>query len=303
MKKLSAIAKLMKAGQKAIRLVRYVSKKAISLRADLGFGKMPLRRNQLAWAAEVLRTFVDGCRASEVRHLVFSVPKKTGRRAAIKLLFEIFEDWRVTYAPDRAWVAAIHFHDGGYHLHVAIANAGPDGKPLKFKPHQVIAMADMKFTTRVISAKGLGKKGLPVYSKARGKLAVRDLAALLVDDTGNLLEDEWDRLEKEGVISNFRLRKKDGAVTSFEFGGKRIRLKTLRAFVLENQTTKGTTMPVDDIKTDQPLPDSIADSLLKAGFSAKDLDALNTDLQTLDQAHEQAPEKDGPDINPNLPPR
>lgn len=276
---LPAITKLMKVVKKAAGVIRYISKSSICLRADLGFGKMPLRRSQLGWAAEVLRAFCEGSRAAEARHLVFSLPKGTPRRPAIKLLFELFDDWRATYAPDRTWVAGIHFHEGRYHLHAAIANVGADGKPLKFKPHQVVAMSEMAFTDKAASAKGKGKKGLPIYSKARKKLAVEDLAEQLVADDGSMRDDQWERLKTEGVISNFRTRKKDGATTSFEFEGRRIRIRTLRAFVSEKQnTTKGTTMPIATVNPSQPLPDSLAVKLTAAGFSKKALDSLNSQL-------------------------
>ena len=129
------ICKLVKAGQTAKRLVRYVAKKAIGLRADLGFGFMKLRRPMLSWAAEVLRANRDSCRrASEVRHVIFSVPKGMVRRAAIAALYAVFADWRTAYAPGRPWVAAVQNHNGIFHLHAAISNVDADGRPLKIQP-------------------------------------------------------------------------------------------------------------------------------------------------------------------------
>lgn len=283
------ICKLVKAGQTAKRLVRYVAKKAVALRADLGFGVMNLRRAMLAWAAEVLCANRDSCpRACEVRHIIFSAQKGMGRRAAFSLLHAVFADWRATYAPGRPWVAALQKHNGIYHLHAVVANVDSSGTPLKFRPHEVVAMADMRFTNKVVSAKGKGKKGLPVYTKARNKLAVQDLAERLVDKDGRVRDDEWERLKTEGVISNFRTRKKDGAVTSFEFEGRRMRIKTLRAFVTEkqNNTTQQTTMPHETIDPTQPLPDSLAAKLTAAGFSKKALASLNAQLGAAHAAHE-----------------
>ncbi len=274
--KLSAVAKLMKAGQEALRTVRYVAKTAIGLRADLGFGKMPLRRQQLSWAAQVLRAFREGSRASEVRHLVLSVPKGTPRRAAIKLLFELFEDWRATYSPDRPWVAGIHFHEGRYHLHSAVANVGVDGRPLKFKPHQVVAMADMKFTDKAVSAKGTGKKGLPIYTKARGKLAVKDLAALVVDTDGSIKNEVWKQLKKKGAVSDFRNRK-DGSLISFFFQGRRIRLATLKHFVEHLQPDSS-----GNTGSSSPPP---------SGLSSKDVQAINDVLQQASVPQARTPAK------------
>ncbi len=285
------ICKLVKAGQTARRLVRYIAKKAVGLRADLGFGVMKLRRPMLPWAAEVLCANRDSCpRASEVRHVIFSAQKGMARRAAFAALHAVFADWRATYAPGRPWVAAVQDHNGIYHLHAAVGNVDSSGKPLKILPHQVVAMADMRFTDNAISAKGQGKKGLPVYTKARAKLAVQDLAEQLVDDNGRMRDDEWERLKTEGVISNFRTRQKDAAVTSFEFEGRRIRIKTLRAFISEKQNrtqqTKETIMPIEIIDPTQPLPDSLAAKLTAAGFSQKALDSLNAQLGAAHAAHE-----------------
>ena len=157
MSKPAMICKLVKAGQTAKRLVGYVAGKSIGLRADLGFGMMRLRRTMLPWAAHVLRAHRDSCpRASEVRHVIFSVPKNTPRRAAFAALHAVFEDWRNTYAPGLPWVAAIQKHNGIYHLHAAVANVNSSGRPLKLRPHQVVAMSEMKFTDKAISSKGIG---------------------------------------------------------------------------------------------------------------------------------------------------
>jgi len=278
----TGICKVVKAGQQAAKLLSYIAKKAVCFRADLGFGVMRLRRKQLTWAVDALRGFHDGSHASEVRHIIFSVPKDVPRRHAQRLLFSMFSDWRKTYAPGREWAAAIHHPN---HLHVALANYGKDGEPINFRPHQVKAMADMQFTQAVISAKGTGKrKSLAVYPKAK-KLAVRDLATLLLDDHGRVKDDAWERLKKEGILSSFRLRK-DGSPISFEYAGKRIRIATLRHFILEKQqATKNKTMPLDIIKSDQPLPDSLAQKLMKTGFSKADLDTLNRNLRDAHALH------------------
>ena len=290
------ICKLVKAGQTARRLVRYIAKKAVGLRADLGFGVMNLRRPMLPWAAEVLCANRDSCpRASEVRHVIFSAQKGMGRRAAFTALYAIFADWGKTYAPGRPWVAAVQDHNGIYHLHAAIGNVGSSGKPLKILPHQVVAMSEMKFTEHAVSAKGQGKKGLAIYTKARAKLAVQDLAELLAAPGGGIRADAWEQLKDKGLLSGFRERK-DGSVISFEFGGKRIRLATLHHFLAippDSTTTPKppTDMPYALIKPDEPLPDSIAVKLLKAGFSNKDLSRLQANLQSANVIHQHAAAK------------
>lgn len=280
----SMICKVVKAGQKAAKLLSYIGKKAVCLRADLGFGTMRLRRKQLRWAADSLRAFHNGSRASEARHIVFSVPKGTPRKAAIRQLYAVFFDWKKTYSPDRQWTAAVHKHDGRYHLHAAVSNYDKDGNPINFRPFQVKEMAAMAFTKAAVSAKGTGKgKGVSVYPRAK-KLIVRDLAALLVDEAGRLKDAAWEAFKETGVLSKFRLRK-DGSPISFEFGGKRIRFETLKHFLTQPQPTpKDKTMPTDIIKTTEPLPDSLAAKLLKLGFTKNALKALES---TLHAAHEE----------------
>jgi hypothetical protein len=244
---------------------------------DLGFGTMRLRRTMLPWAAHVLRAHRDSCpRASEVRHLIFSVPKGTARRAAFRALHAVFEDWRNTYAPGMPWVSAIQKHNGIYHLHAAVANVNSSGRPLKFLPHMVVAMADMKFTDKAISAKGTGKKGLKLYTKARGKLGVEGLAERLVAADGSIRNDEWRRLKKDGAISDFRTRK-DGSIVSFIFDGKRIRLSTLNSFVERLRFDSNG-------NSDSSLP-------LPSGLSSKDVEAINTTLRQVSVPQPRMPAK------------
>jgi len=151
----------------------------------------------------------------------------------------------------------------------------------RFSPNHVLDMAEMKFTTHAISARGKGQaKGVPVYSKAK-KLAVRDLAALVVAPGGGINNGVWMQLKEKGILSGFRSRK-DGSIISFAFDGKRIRLATLHRFLDQPQQpqTKGNTMPTASIQPDQPLPDSIAAKLAKAGFTTKDLASLTTNLRS-----------------------
>ena len=300
------VCKLVKAGQTAMRLVRYVAKKAIGLRADLGFGFMRMRRPMLSWAADVLRANRDSCRrASEVRHVILSAPKDMPRRTAIALLYSVFSDWRTAYAPGRQWVAAVQNHNGIFHLHAAVSNVDASGRPLRIQPHHVLDMAEMKFTTAAISARGKGKsKGVPVYSKAK-KLAVRDLAALLVSPGGGIRADVWEQLKMKKLLSGFRERK-DGSVISFEFGGKRIRLAALHRFLDRCPDSKPNQnqhkdMPTVSIKIDEPLPDSIAAKLVKAGFSAKDLTALATNLHSASLLQQHAAEKAKTTLQPIQP--
>jgi hypothetical protein len=244
---------------------------------------MPLQQNQTSWATEILRAMHGESRASEVRHLVLSLPKGVIGKEAEKSLRSIWSDWIKTYAPDRAWVFAIQHHNGILHGHGAVQNVGADARPLKLRPHQVKAMSEVKFSSRAISAKGIGKKGRPIYSKPRKKLAVQKLAELLVLPDGEINDSAWKAFEKAGIVTNLRSRK-DGIPISFECQGYRIRFKTLRQFIfaLHNPPQKHQqkdTMPTQTIHSKKPLSESLVERLKAAGFGAADLASLSLNLQ------------------------
>jgi hypothetical protein len=273
---ISVVAKVIKAGHLARKLARYISGKAVGMTADLGFGTFKLRRPQLDWAIHALRSHHGESRASEVRHVVLSTPKGTPRREAKKVIRAVWKDFISTYAPERPWMFGLQFHNGILHGHGAISNVGPAGRPLGWKPHQVVAMSEMAFTEHAISAKGRGKKGLPIYTKARGKLAVKDLAALVVDTDSTIKNEVWKQLKKKGAVSDFRNRK-DGSLISFEFQGRRIRLATLKHFVEHLQSDSS-----GNTGSASPPP---------SGLSSKDVQAINDVLQQASVPQARTPAK------------
>ncbi len=265
------ICKLIDSGHTSRKLVRYIASKAVGMTADLGFGVMKFPKNKQAWAIDTLRACHGTSRASEVRHLVFSVAKGTPRKEARNLLRAVWADWIKAYAPDRPWVFAIQFHNGICHGHAAVANVDSAGKPLKFRPHQVMAMAAMKFTSAAGSGSGIGKaKGLPIYSRAK-KLSVRDLATLMVDSSGVIRKEAWDQLEEQNLIKDFRQRK-DGSLISFIYEGRRIRLSTLIRYVEHEQFMKTPPQPSPQVAI-KPLS-------VQPSVSPKDLDAVTSALRS-----------------------
>lgn len=273
MSKPTVVVKLIKAGHAAKRLLKYISGKATSMSADLGFGIIPLQRNQIPWATEIMQP-VRPTRASECRHVVLSLPKGLEGKEAESFLRSLWIDWIKTYAPDRPWVFAIQNHNGILHGHGAVANVGTDGKPLKFRPHQVVKMAAVEFSEHAISAKGIGNPGLPVYSKHTKKPAVEELAELLLLPDGTINEPVWDALEEKGIVGNIR-RKKNGETISFQCDSRRIRFRTLHRY-LSKQHNELMTTTINTTKTLQP---SIVEALKKAGFNASDLESLHQNLQ------------------------
>jgi len=232
------ICRVVRAGQSARRLVRYIGSKAITLACDIGFGVLALWPDDLKDMAGFLAADHGTSKASEVRHIIFSVPSGTPDMVARDTLRRARTDWLKTYAPGRRWIAAAQDHNGKMHEHLAVANVGADGEPLKFGLREVISMAAMEFTSCAVSAKGKGVgKSVPVYPKAKN-LAVRDLAVQLLDERGGMRRDLWAGYVRDGTVSALRQRK-DGSLVSFAFGGRRIRVATLQAFLNEEKKKGG----------------------------------------------------------------
>jgi hypothetical protein len=89
----------------------------------------------------------------------------------------------------------------------------------------------MAWTMEFLSGRGRGKrKALPMYPQSK-KLDVRVLAIALFDSNGKLRKDRWAKLVQAGKVSDFRQRN-DGSLISFKFQGRRIRLSTLKDFLV-----------------------------------------------------------------------
>jgi hypothetical protein len=232
------ICKLIKAGQRSRRLTSYIAGKAILMKADMGFGMIPIDRKQTPWVAETLQTHHTNKRASEARHVVLAVPKSTPRREALELLEKVSADWIAEYAPGRPWMYGVHVDNGFWHAHVAVANMGDDGKALQIDQFDVRNMAGMKFTSHAVSAKGTGMNiGLPVYSKAES-LVVRDLAETLVDDAGNVRNNRWEEMVSSNKITDIHVHKRTGLPSSFKFEDRFISFKALALFIEHEQKRK-----------------------------------------------------------------
>jgi len=224
------IGRMVRAGQEALRLARYIASKAITLTCDLGFGEMPLDRSQLKMVAGFLRAHHGTSRASEVRHVIFSAPPGTPPEIARPIIQQVARDWIATHAPGRRWMLGLQDHNLKEHGHLEVEGVGADGEPLKFGLREAISTSGMEFTSCAVSAKGKGLgKSVPVYPKAKS-LAVRDLATALLDDRGGMRADLWADYVRAGTVSDLRNRK-DGTLISFAFGGRRMRLSTLRGFL------------------------------------------------------------------------
>ena len=134
----------------------------------------------------------------------------------------------------------VHGNTATRHIHLIFGNSN-GRRALDLRPKFLRQLQGFQWTLALLSGRGKGRrKALPAYPHAR-KLAVRDLAAVLVDDYGRIRRDKWEAFVKAGKISNFR-RRKNGEVISFEYGGngRRVRVATLEGFITECQNTRHT---------------------------------------------------------------
>jgi hypothetical protein len=131
----------------------------------------------------------------------------------------------------------LHTNTQSRHLHVLFVNS-TGVHCLDLRPAWLRQLQGFAWTAALLSGRGRGRrKALPTYPKSKN-LVVRDLANLLMDGQGNLRQDRWDDLVKAGQITNFR-RRNDGSIVSFEWGKRRVRVATLKGFIIEQSTPPG----------------------------------------------------------------
>ena len=175
----------------------------------------------------------------------------------------------------------IHRDTKTRHIHLIFANSN-GRRTLDLRPKFLKEIQAMTWTMQFNTGRGRGRRrALPMYPRAKN-LDARILAFGLMDAKGRLRQDRWDRLVQRGKISNFRHRK-NGDVISFEFQGRRIRLATLKNFLValgdeENNESESTTMTtlLDPYK---PIPDELNESLRDSGFTSKDVQEVLADVR------------------------
>ena len=212
----------MKAWQSARGLTKYIYKKSIYSFGSLSMGA-PTGDMRLDAESLTMEHF-SASRACEVRHIALSLPADVSREEALERLPKMAADWIKKYAPDRDWIAGIHFDNGLYHVHLAVQNV-KDGKALRLLPHQVVAMSQMKFTTHARDAKGVGSPGLKFYTKPS-----KPLIADMIRSASREQLNEWieagrlrvGRVDKAGVITSVEWDSGNGKKP------RRIRLDTLQ---------------------------------------------------------------------------
>ncbi len=221
-----------------VATIRYNAnpKKVVATYDGLGTGVAVGSSKELA---DLLLAGHHNKRAKRVcRTAVLSV--KTPRRATKEQLEDI--DRRLLQAAAdlklilgvASMLGWVHGNTITRHLHLIFPNS-TGRRTLDLRPKFLRQLQAFEWTLALASGRGRGRRrALSVYPKSR-KLAVRDLAQVLVDGKGNLRKDRWDAMVKSGQISDFR-RRNDGSLISFQWGNKRVRVATLRGFAIEQNT-------------------------------------------------------------------
>jgi hypothetical protein len=174
----------------------------------------------------------------------------------------------------------VHGNTPTRHIHLIFANSN-GRRTLDLCPKFLKEIQSMAWTMQFLSGRGRGKrKALPMYPKSK-KLDVRVLAIALFDSNGKLRKNRWDKLVKSGKITDFRLRS-NGSVISFQFQGRRLRLATLKNFLVaianEENNQIGENMTTI-INPNEAIPDELSQALSDSGFTSEDVQAVLNDIR------------------------
>ena len=179
----------------------------------------------------------------------------------------------------------IHKNTRTRHAHLLIPNSD-NRRTLQLTRKVLKQLQGFEWTTALASGRGKGqRKALPVYPHAR-QLDVRDLAQLLLDESGEVRDTVWDHLAAVGAISNVRARK-DGSPISFEFRSRRIRFETLKGFL----TVEKKGIDMTNTSTYQQAPPELQQQLGQLGLSPEAIGRILGEFSTareLTQRRERA---------------
>jgi hypothetical protein len=92
-----------------------------------------------------------------------------------------------------------------------------------------------------------------------------------MDRNGDIVEERWDRLVNVGKITEYRYRK-DGSIISFKYGGKRMRLETLRKVILDKKGNKGGGMNESEVN-------QVEAQLTECGWTSEDVQEVLRDIR------------------------
>ena len=166
-----------------------------------------------------------------------------------------------------------HGNTKSLHLHALLPNS-TGKRTLNLTPKLLRELQDFKWTCEFLSGRGKGKRGSLEFNPRAPGLRLNTLAAILMDRNGDIVEDRWDRLVNDGKITEYRYRK-DGSIISFKYGGKRMRLETLRKVILDKKSTggkKGTGMKQLEVN-------QVEAQLTECGWTSEDVQEVLRDIR------------------------
>ena len=153
------------------------------------------------------------------------------------------------------------------HMHLLFPNSN-GRRTLNLTPKLLREIQDFKWTREFLSGRGKGKRGSLSFNPKAPGLKLNTLAAILMDQDGKIVEERWERLVSEGHISEYRYRK-NGSIISFMFGGKRMRIDTLRQFILDR---KGKPMKQNEVS-------QVEQQLAECGWTSEDVQEVLRDIR------------------------
>jgi len=274
----------LKSTSRPVATIRYFSepKKVTAVYDGLDCGVAKGTPHQLA---DLLLAYHHDPRASRVcRTAVISV--KTPKGASKSELADL--DRRLLHAAGdfqkymgiASMLGWVHGNTPTRHIHLLFANSN-GRRTLDLRPKFLKELQALKWTVQFLTGRGKGRRrALSVYPKSK-KLDVRVLAIALFDTNGKLRRDRWAKLVKSGKITDFRLRS-NGSVISFHFQGRRLRLATLKNFLVaianEENNQIGENMTTI-INPNEAIPDELSQSLSDSGFTSEDVQAVLSDIR------------------------
>jgi Relaxase/Mobilisation nuclease domain len=170
---------------------------------------------------------------SPYRHVLISFEDcadDTVRRESVAALHEMGKEWMERFAPETPYLGVVHDDREHLHLHLALRNEDLNGKALGWSRDDLRLMQSMDWVSGYSKINfgiesGRKEKGPddPKSSAGPYPLARSLDAKTLAEST----QEQLYEYERTGALSIGRVNKQ-GTITSVVFGGRRIRLATIR---------------------------------------------------------------------------
>jgi hypothetical protein len=191
--------------------------------------------------AKVLAGDVEG--RSQYRHVVISAADTEDlgeREKNIKGLVQMGKEWMKTFAPGTPYIGVAHDDRRHTHLHLVLKNEGLDGRCLSWAKDTVRTMQSMEWvsleTMEIFDVQSGRGKGINNSDFSNSPYPLANLHAKTL---AGMTTEKINELTSNGTITTGRINKR-GEITSINYNGRRIRLRTIAglAHTGQNQVSK-----------------------------------------------------------------